>query len=164
VKMVSAKEIEQLKKEFEKIDTDNSGYINAEELFEAMKKSNIKVPITEINRIIEEIDFKGNNQINYSEFIAATLQTKKILNNSRLMIIFKEFDVDNSGYITRDNLMEAFKRLGKDASEKDIDDILIEHDKAGDGQISFEEFKLMMLGEDDIVENCLTTEGHLKGI
>jgi len=152
VKMLSAKEIGKLKEQFEVIDTDNTGYINAEELSEAMKKSNLDVPSKEISKIISEIDHKGNKMINYSEFIAATLQTKKILNNSRLMVLFKEFDIDNSGFITKANMIEAFERLEKNVSTTEINKILEAHDKAGDGRISYDEFKIMMLGEDDIVE------------
>jgi len=76
VKLLTAKEIGKLKKQFEAIDTDFTGYIDAEELSTAMKKSNLNVPAKEIDKIISEIDYKGNNQINYSEFIAATLKTK----------------------------------------------------------------------------------------
>lgn len=152
VKLVTAKEIEKLKKQFEAIDTDFTGYIDAEELSEAMKKSNLKVPAQEIDKIIDEIDYKGNKQINYSEFIAATLTTKKILNDSRLKVLFREFDVDNSGYITKDNLFEAFERLDKEVTEDEIKEILKKHDLAKDGRISFKEFKHMMLGDDEVMD------------
>ena len=152
VKMLTAKEIGSLKKQFETIDTDHTGYIDAQELSNAMKKSNIDIPFNEIDMIIKEIDYKGNKQINYSEFIAATLQTKKILNDSRLKVLFKEFDVDNSGHITKENLKEAFERLDKIVTKSEIKEILEKHDHAGDGRLSFQEFKIMMLGEDDIID------------
>lgn len=152
VKLVTAKEIGQLKKQFEAIDTDFTGYIDAEELSEAMKKSNLKVPAQEIDKIISEIDYKGNKQINYSEFIAATLTTKKILNDSRLKVLFREFDVDNSGFITKDNLEEAFERLDKEVTKEEIEEVYAKHDHAKDGRISFQEFKIMMLGEDEVFD------------
>ena len=152
VKMLTAKEIGKLKQQFQAIDTDHTGYIDAQELSEAMKKSNLNVPAKEIDTIIAEIDYKGNKQINYSEFIAATLRTKRILNDSRLKVLFKEFDVDDSGYITKENMIEAFNRLDKTVSNKQIEEILDKHDQAQDGRISFEEFKYMMLGDDDMIE------------
>lgn len=154
VKMLTAREIGKLKSQFEAIDTDHTGYIDAKELSDAMKKSNIDVPVKEIEMIIREIDYKGNKQINYSEFIAATLHTKKILNDSRLKVLFKEFDVDDSGYITKENLEEAFDRLDKKVTKAQINEILDKHDHAGDGRLSFEEFKMMMLGEDEIYDTA----------
>lgn len=97
VKTLNAKQIGKLKKAFEAIDTDYTGYIDADELSEAMKKSNLDTPAKEIDKIISEIDYKGNKQINYSEFIAATFHTKKILNDSKMTMLFKEFDIDGSG-------------------------------------------------------------------
>lgn len=154
VKMLTTKEIGKLKAQFETIDTDNTGYIDAEELAEAMKKSNLSVPASEIDRIIREIDYKGNHQINYSEFLAATLHTKKILNNSRMLVLFKEFDVDNSGYITREDLRQAFEKFDKPITEEEIEEIIEKHDYARDGRICYEEFKFMMLGVDEVYETA----------
>ena len=38
----------------------------------------------EIDDIIHEIDYHGHNMINYSEFLAATINVKKFLTESRL--------------------------------------------------------------------------------
>lgn len=152
VKTLTAKQIGKLKEAFEKIDTDHTGYIDAEELSEAMKKSNLNVPAQEIDKIISEIDYRGNQQINYSEFIAATFSTKKILNDSKLQMLFKEFDIDNSGYITKENLVDAFEKFDKEISKEEIEKIIQTHDLANDGRISFKEFKVMMLGDDELID------------
>jgi len=73
---LNPKEIEDLRKEFEKIDTDNSGLVDAEELSKALKAASIDITDEQIEDIIKEIDVAGNREINYSEFIAATLSTK----------------------------------------------------------------------------------------
>jgi Ca2+-binding EF-hand superfamily protein len=41
-----------------------------------MASAGISAAAEEISNIIANIDFLGNGKINYSEFIAATLQTK----------------------------------------------------------------------------------------
>jgi Ca2+-binding EF-hand superfamily protein len=46
--MLTSKELEGLRKEFEKIDTDNSGYIEADELADAMMKSGLTLTANEI--------------------------------------------------------------------------------------------------------------------
>ena len=66
--------------------------------------------------------------------------------------LFKKFDVDDSNFITKQNLIDSFQRLGKkDISEKDIDDIISTHDIQNDGQISFEEFKQIFIDDSDAV-------------
>lgn len=149
VKMLNPKEIRSLRIEFEKIDINNSGNIDASEISNALKATNQNIAESEIENIINEIDDNGNKQINYSEFIAATLNARKYLNESRLLLIFKEFDIDDTGFITMDSLKKAFEKLEKPLSNSDIKKILDAHDDSKDGKISFDEFKIMMLGEDD---------------
>ena len=54
--------------------------------------------------MVEEMDVHGNGKINYSEFIAATINVKKFMTDERLMEIFKHFDVDDTSYISRENI------------------------------------------------------------
>jgi len=70
----------------------------------------------------------GNGKINYSEFIAATLSQRIYMNEERLWIAFKYFDIDNSGFITADNLMEAMKKVGKVMSEQEVAEMIQEAD------------------------------------
>lgn len=149
VRMLKAKEVHDLKKQFEKLDKDHTGYINSQELHNAMNECQMSIPLQEIDKIIQEVDYQGNQKINYSEFIAATIQTKKILSDSKLRILFQEFDVDNSGKITKGNLEEAFYfKLQRKLSNEQIDEIYEKHDITKDGQISYDEFKIMMLGDE----------------
>lgn len=99
----------------------------------------------EIKNIIKELDFAENKRINYSEFIAATINVSEYLSEERLMAIFNQFDIDNSGKITKANLKQAFSKYGREIKDSDIDDILSKHDLAKDNAISYEEFKKMLL-------------------
>lgn len=47
--------------------------------------------------------------------------------------------------------------MDKEISKKEIDQIITKHDLAKDGRISYQEFKVMMLGEDDIVDTISET-------
>lgn len=53
------------------------------------------------------------------------------------------FDKDNSGYISADEVKEVLG-MGKKIDEKIWNDIVLEVDINGDGEISFKEFKQMM--------------------
>ena len=91
------------------------------------------------------MDYYGNGKINYSEFLAATLSANDTITDEMLWQVFKTFDVDNTDFISQPNLIEAFKRLGRDyfVGEKQVKELIEIHDVAHDGKISFEEFKFM---------------------
>ena len=73
VRMLSSKEIENLRIEFQKIDTDNSGTIELSELEEAVKNASLEITAQEIRAIMDELDYTEDKIINYSEFLAATI-------------------------------------------------------------------------------------------
>ena len=78
----------------------------------------------EIQAIIKELDFAENKRINYSEFIAATINLQDFLSEQRLQAIFNQFDIDNTGQISKENLKQAFSKYGRDITDADIDNIL----------------------------------------
>jgi Ca2+-binding EF-hand superfamily protein len=90
--------------------------------------------------VVKELDFADNKKINYSEFIAATINAADFLTHDRLEAIFKSFDIDNTGEITAQNLKDAFSKFGKEVSDDEIDTIMKAHDLDGGKTISLEEF------------------------
>jgi Ca2+-binding EF-hand superfamily protein len=44
-------------------------------------------------------------------------------------------------------MKDAFSKLGRIITEKEIDEIMANHDTSHDGSLSFEEFRSMMLQE-----------------
>ena len=81
---LSTDQIGKLKQQFDQIDTDLSGFIEFSELEEAIKQANISMKDEEISHIVKELDFAGNDKINFSEFIAATLDREKLLSDDKL--------------------------------------------------------------------------------
>ena len=73
-----------------------------------MKQVNMGVDEATIDRIISECDIVGNGKIMYTEFLAATLSFNDELSDEMLLRLFKRFDVDDTGKISRENLIEAF--------------------------------------------------------
>jgi calcium-dependent protein kinase len=88
VKMLKPKDIEHLKQEFMKVDTDNSGFIEYTELEKAIKAADFKMTEAELKKIIREIDYAENQKINYTEFLAATIHVQEFLTKERLEAIF----------------------------------------------------------------------------
>ncbi len=152
--MCSADKLEHLREQFRKIDKDQTGLISADELWEALKLMNMNVEADEIHEIMTQIDYQGNGKINYSEFLAATISVRSVLTEKILWTLFKHFDTDDSNTITQENIKEAFAKAGKQVSEEEMDEILKNHDIVNDGQISFDEFKVMFLGVEIVTDTA----------
>ena len=101
----------------------------------------------ELNEIFGKLDFNKDGEINYSEFLAATVMKSKVVTDSNLKLAFHHFDVDNSGYITAANLAQAFKRQGKVYNEEDVEAMIAQVGATEEkGKVKYNEFKKLMLG------------------
>ena len=101
-----------------------TGFITANELKAALNEAGIKYQEGELDKIINEVDFHGNNQINYTEFLAATISVKKILTKEHLVAMFNQFDTDGSGSITINDIREAMNKFGQKITNEEIEDIM----------------------------------------
>ena len=74
----------------------------------------MKLPADEIDEIIDNVQFSNENpemhKINYSQFLAATISVKKVLNDDMLLALFKHFDIDNSDFITRTDIIGSMAK------------------------------------------------------
>ena len=109
VQYLEVDQIGELRRIFHSLDTLRTGYITYEELEDALQRAGIEAASTEIKQIIENIDYHGDGQISYSEFLVATVKSKKLLTEETLWNAFKRFDTDNSGTITADNLAQVMR-------------------------------------------------------
>jgi Ca2+-binding EF-hand superfamily protein len=123
------------------------GTIELHELQQVMRKLGQNPSEAELIEMINSVDDNGDNEIDFEEFL--------ILMKSRvgerdpekeLRDAFAVFDTDGSGSIDRKELKRLMKKLGQALSEAELDAMMEEVDTNGDGVISFEEFKAMMVG------------------
>ena len=87
-----------LREAFRALDTENLGMLSMQEIKQAFKDSSMNAD--DVDRIFRTLDTNGDGLINYSEFLAATVDKKKALTMQNLQFAFHHFDVDNSGFIT----------------------------------------------------------------
>ncbi|CAG9321820.1 unnamed protein product [Blepharisma stoltei] len=132
---------------FKSLDTDNSGTLSKAELIEGytmLYGNQIDDIEGEVDRIMSQVDTDKSGEIDYTEFIAATLNKNRLLSRERLEAAFKAFDLDNSGTICAGELKAL---LGKHHNyDEDMwQDIVNEVDQNGDGLIDLREFTEMML-------------------
>ena len=114
----------------------------------AIEKANFKMTSAEIKKIVKELDYADNKKINYSEFLAATIDTVKFLNDQKMEAIFKSFDIDNTGSITVQNLKDSFSKFGRELSDDEIKEVMKEHDLDKGNSIDYHEFRRMMTGRE----------------
>ena len=139
VNMLSHKELKDLKKAFHTIDSDHSGVINIDELHNAFKQANIKISEEEIKNIICNSEEK--DKLDYTEFIVASLNQKKLIDKDKLVSAFKHFDVDDSGFIDDSDVKNALLRSGKKIiNSEDIDNMLAEITTLNQPKVSLEDF------------------------
>ena len=105
-----------LREAFRALDKKNTGLLSLTEIKNAFRE--VRVPEEDLEEIFQRLDHDHDGQINYSEFLAATVDRKKALSMQNLWFAFHHYDVDNSGYITEASLTEVFHREGKYLSQE----------------------------------------------
>lgn len=138
---------------FEEMDTDNDGQLSAAEIRAGLSKMG-NVP-TDLHSILEEIDNDGNGSVDYTEFIAATLDCKAYSEESACWAAFSRFDLDGNGKISKDELKTVLSQDGLEDifRQTTLKQIMTECDQDGDGEIDFQEFlDMMRSGNNEVPE------------
>mmetsp|Transcript_63860 Transcript_63860/g.101207 ORF Transcript_63860/g.101207 Transcript_63860/m.101207 type:complete len:485 (-) Transcript_63860:43-1497(-) len=128
--------IQELKATFKALDENNDGTLTIEEITNGIKKNHLEIDMS----VLDTLDTDGSGMIDYTEFIAATLDHKKHITTAALSAAFAVFDEDGDGTISREEL----KRLTHSTDDPMIAAMIKEVDLDGDGQISWEEFRTAM--------------------
>lgn len=90
-----------------------------------MIQKRMNVSDAEVREMIDQMDYHNNKKINYSEFLAATIDIKSFLSDSRLKAVFNQFDTDSSGKITEENIYLAMQKLGREMDKAEIHDMIV---------------------------------------
>ena len=85
------------------------------------------------------VDTDGGGEIGYSEFLVASMSEKVLLSDAKLTQAFKMFDKDGGGSISIDEIKQVLS-FGQDLDDDAFDELILQVDENGDGEVSFEEF------------------------
>mmetsp|Transcript_15958 Transcript_15958/g.21740 ORF Transcript_15958/g.21740 Transcript_15958/m.21740 type:complete len:82 (+) Transcript_15958:1266-1511(+) len=62
------------------------------------------------------------------------------MTEERLKAIFNQFDTNNTGYITEENIILAMEKMGQKISQEEVKEIIKKHDLTHNNKLSFDEF------------------------
>mmetsp|Transcript_75014 Transcript_75014/g.160675 ORF Transcript_75014/g.160675 Transcript_75014/m.160675 type:complete len:562 (-) Transcript_75014:105-1790(-) len=148
---LSETRIEGLKSMFMGMDGNGDGTLSVAELKQGLAKAGIALP-ENLDRLLEEADTDGSGVVDYTEFLAATMDKKLYHQEDVVWLAFKKFDLDGSGTIDKQELRKVLgnddvrkaMHLGDDTDK--LEQIFSQVDENGDGAIDFNEFFTMMRG------------------
>uniref|UniRef100_A0A8I6APZ1 Centrin 4 n=1 Tax=Rattus norvegicus TaxID=10116 RepID=A0A8I6APZ1_RAT len=92
----------------------------------------------EIKEAFDLFDIDGSGTIDLKELKSEKDEKEEILK------AFKLFDDDATGSISLNNIKRVAKELGENLTEDELQEMLDEADRDGDGEINEEEFLKMM--------------------
>ena len=159
-----------LAEEFEKIDTDNTGSLNKEELTVYLKKVHgDKFDERTIDAMMQAADSNNDNSLSFEEFkqiVRSGPETKPGMfamavvgastgfqntfggvdqSDEALEKAFNDTDTDKSGKIASPEMVKYIKKMyGTDVDSELVEAMMREADKDDDGEIDMEEFKIIM--------------------
>ena len=129
-------------------DIDKSGVITFAGLKQVMTELGANPTDEEVQDMINLVDETGNNEINFDGFVnLMRLRNEDPSEDAEqnLHDVFDIFDTNGTGYIDRNDLRVLMKKLAQDLTEEEITQIMEEVDQDGDNQISFEEFRTLVV-------------------
>lgn len=143
----SRTQIEELESVFKKFDVNGDGKISWSELGAIMESLGHSATEDELQKMVKEVDADGDGFIDLDEFIE--LNTKgvdpvKVMEDLRNAFLI--YDIDRNGSISPEELQAVLRSLGDENSIAECKKMISAVDCDGDGLISFEEFKIMMMG------------------
>eukprot|EP00439_Symbiodinium_sp_Y106_P000090 s2157_g1.t1 len=112
---------------------DGDGIITFNELKEGLSES--QEDLWDLQHLARAVDADGSGEIDYTEFLAAAMERKAVVQESALWAAFRVFDKNDDGRISLKEIQEVLgtKEVNRTVSKEQIKKILAEVDTNGDG-------------------------------
>merc|ERR1711913_220045 len=137
--MAGANEAE-LREAFKLFDADGDGMISAEELVTLISKVGGQMADAEAKALIHAADKDGNMGIEFAKFWEALHGDDE----GKIRAEFGKLDTDNSGYITRDEMVAVISAEFQGDKMEEAKKAIEKLDVDKDGKVSYPEFILVM--------------------
>ena len=102
-------DLEDYKAAFVQWDTKRDGVLTEDEISENITEIcnyfNMEEP--DVRRILRSADSDKNGEIDFTEFVTAAYDKRKLLSETNLKKVFAMLDVNDDGFISKEEIMEA---------------------------------------------------------
>ena len=133
-------ELHGLRAAFDALDKNKNGKLTYTAIQTALEEQGFDMLKDELRSVMENLGVDPASEIQYSEFLAATMDMNHAIREENILRAFQQFDTTGSGSLTVSDLVAIM------GSEEHAREVAGEIDLNGDGVISYEEFKAMMQG------------------
>mmetsp|Transcript_92698 Transcript_92698/g.215427 ORF Transcript_92698/g.215427 Transcript_92698/m.215427 type:complete len:599 (-) Transcript_92698:282-2078(-) len=148
---LSTDDIAELREQFLLLDNQKQGTITHQEL-KLVLEERFHIGSDEARQLFESLDTDNNEQIEYTEFLAAALMGRVKAHEDVLRKTFARFDRDGSGLVSTTHLHSV---LGDSFERDELEAMIREVDTSGDGKIDYDEFIAYVLKPEDMsAEKC----------
>ncbi|CAF2832439.1 unnamed protein product [Rotaria sp. Silwood2] len=135
----------EIREAFDLFDADGSGTIDVKELKVAMRALGFEPKKEEIKKMISDIQKENAGTIDFNDFLQ--LMSQKMAekdSKEEILKAFRLFDDDSTGKISFKNLKRVAKELGENLTDEELQEMIDEADRDGDGEINEQEFLRIM--------------------
>lgn len=163
---LSKNQLEEIREAFDLFDTDGSGTIDVRELRIAMRALGFEPRKEELQQLVSSVTGGGGSTsagssaqpavgasagnmtsdvITFAQFVQ--IMTHKMSqrdSREEMLKAFVLFDTDGTGKISFQNLKRVAMELGENMADAELQEMIDEADRDGDGEVSEEEFLRLM--------------------
>ena len=98
-----------LAKLFCEINTGHNGHLSKDEVARAFEKYfGNAIDREDVDKMFNTIDVSGSGLIEFSEFLLACIPEKMLLTSENMAVVFRVFDEDGSGQISKAEIKKVF--------------------------------------------------------
>jgi len=138
---LTSSEQAKVRKAFIDMDVNRTGGITNSE-FKHVFNEHFQISSEQVTQAFRALDANNQEEIHYTEFLAAMVSSQIHIREELLQTAFKRFDTDSTGYITEENLQRV---LGDSCSPNIVSTMICDVVLSNDEQISYQEFASYLL-------------------
>lgn len=122
---LTERQIREIQQAFHLFDTNGEGVMELKELNVALRSLGLELEKQELKQLITEADKDQSGKIDFVEFLAIIRKMVGYkMSKEDTSAVFDKFDIDKTGEISVDNLVEVSKNLGEDMTREELKEML----------------------------------------